>query len=165
MNRYNIGDVVVYGSVGLCDVVDLKREEVGGVEYEYYVLAEHFSRGTSLTYVPTANERLVSNMRPLMAYSEAVALIESIPSIEPIEWMPDNRRRTEYFKAILDSGNKPLMVGMIKAIILMGKERERIGKKNFMTDENTLAKAKRLLLSELSVATATPECELEIDFN
>lgn len=165
MQRYNIGDVVVYGSTGLCDVVDIKREEVGGTEYEYYVLTEHFSRGTSLTYVPVANERLVANIRPLMAYSDATRIIESIPDIEPIEWIPDNRRRADYFKSILDSGDKPLMIGMIKATILMGKERELIGKKNFMTDDNALVKAKRLLLSELAVATATPESELEIDFN
>ena len=164
MERYSIGDVVVYGSTGLCDVVDIKRDEVGGVEHEYYVLAEHFSRGTSLTYVPVENERLVSKIRPLMSYSAAAELISKIPCIEPMEWIPDNRRRAEHFKSVLDSGDKELMVAMIKVIIIMGRERERIGKKNFMTDLAALNKAKRLIISELSFATATPESELDVSF-
>lgn len=164
MERYSIGDVVVYGSAGLCDIVDIKREDVGGTEYEYYVLTEHFSRGTSLTYVPTSNESLVRNIRPLMSYADAERLIASIPEIEPVEWIPDNRKRSEYFKGVLDSGDKYKMVGVIKAILAMSKEREKIGKKNFMTDENVLGKAKRLLYTELSVATATPERELDITF-
>ena len=165
MERYGIGDVVVYGSMGLCDIVDIKRDEVGGVEHEYYVLAEHFSRGTSLTYVPAQNESLASKIRPVMSYSAASELISKIPDVAPMEWMPDNRRRAEYFKSILEGGDKELMVAMIKVIIIMGKERERIGKKNFMTDLAALNKAKRLLISELSFATATPEGELEVSFD
>lgn len=160
MAVHTIGEKIVYGSSGVMKIVDIRSEELMGTVREYYVLGEVNSQSAALTYVPRDNEKLVGAMRPLLSPDEARELIAEAADISPLEWDADNRVRNEKFRAVMESGNRRELFGMIKAIREMGKLRLAEGKKNYLSDEHALAKAERLLYSELAEVLARPENEI-----
>lgn len=159
---HQIGDKIIYGAVGVMTIVDIREESVGDISRSYYVLRPDLMRSESLTFVPTDNERLVSFMRPLLTKEEIMDFIHSIPSVAPIEWIPENRARQEFFKKVMESGDRTRIVAMINAIDLSERRREAEGKKNFISDDNLRLKAKKLLYSEISTVFDIPEDSVEI---
>ena len=156
---YKIGDLVVYGAFGVMTVVDIRDESIGDLVRRYYVLRPTLSKNESFTFVPTENEQLVSAMRPLLTKDEILSLLHSAKDLPPIDWVNENRARQEYFKRIMESGDRAKMISMIRAINESGQRREAEGKKNFITDENAKAKAEKLLYTEFSVVLGIDEEE------
>ena len=154
---HQIGDKIMYGASGIMTVVDIRDEAIGNVRRSYFVLRPTLLNTDSYTFVPTDNERLVSLMRPLLSGEEIISLIRSAADTPPIEWVAENRARQEYFKRIIESGDRRQMIAMISAIDESGRRRQAEGKKNFITDENARAKALKLLYSEVSVVFGIPE--------
>ena len=154
---HKIGDKVIYGAAGVMTVVDIREEAIADVIRSYYVLRPTLLRSESLTFGPTDSERLVGLMRPLMSAEELIALLRSPEQVEPIGWIPESRARQEFFKRVMESGDRRQIVAMINAIDECGRRREAEGKKNFITDENARHKAQRLLYSELAVVLDIPE--------
>lgn len=148
---YKIGDKIMYGASGVMTIVDIRDESFGDVTRSYYVLRPTLAKSESLTFVPTENEKLVEAMRPLLTKDEIMSLIHSANDLPPIDWVKENRARQEYFKKIMESGDRARIVSMIRAINESGLRREAEGKKNFLTDENAKAKAEKLLHSEIAV--------------
>lgn len=157
---HKIGDKILYGAGGVMTVVDIREESIGDIPRSYYVLRPTLARSDSFTFVPVDNERLVSCMRPLMTKDEIVALLRGGRDIPPVKWINENRARQEFFKKIMESGDRAQMVAMINAIDENGKRREAEGKKNFLSDENAKAKAIRLLHTEFAVVLDIPEEEV-----
>lgn len=151
-----IGDRVVYGANGVMEIVDIREESVGDVSRSYYVLSSVSSRSDSLTFVPTDNEKLVASMRPMLTREAAEEMLSHLSDLPEIEWVQSNRARVEYFKRIMESGDRLQMFAMIAAIDESGKRREAEGKKNFLTDETARQKAEKLLYSELSLVFGIP---------
>lgn len=157
---HKIGDNILYGASGVMTIVDIREESIGDVSRKYYVLRPTLIRSESLTFVPADNERLVSAMRPLLTREEAMDLIHSAKDAPAIDWIKENRARSEAFKRIMESGDRAKMISMIRAIDESGARREAEGKKNFISDENARAKAEKLLFSELSVVLGIAEEEV-----
>lgn len=154
---HKIGDKILYGASGVMTIVDIREESIGDVSRSYYILNSAVRRSDSLTYVPADNEKLVAAMRPLLTKEQIVELLHSARNLPPIDWIPENRARSEYFKRIMESGDRERMVSMILAINESGRRREAEGKKNFLSDENAKAKAEYLLHTEMSVVLGIPE--------
>ena len=154
---YKIGDNIVYGASGVMTIVDIREEVFADAPRLYYILRPTLLRTESFTYVPVDNEALVSNMRPLLSKEEILSLIRSAKDIQPIEWVSENRARQEYFKKIMESGNREMLVAMIRAIDENALRREAEGKKSFLSDESARAKAEKLLHSEFSVVFGISE--------
>ena len=154
---HKIGDKILYGAAGVMTILDIREESVGDISRSYYVLGSATRRSDSLTYVPADNEALVSAMRPLLTESEIVEAIRASLVDGSIDWIPENRARSEYFKKIMESGDRARMLAMIRAIDESGLKRIAEGKKNFLSDENAKQKAERLLFSEFSIVLGIPE--------
>ena len=156
---HKIGDKIVYGAAGVMTIVDIREESFGDVSREYYVLTSAVRSSDSLTYVPADNENLVASMRPLLTEDEIVMTLKSAENAVPIDWIPENRARQEFYKKITESGDLRSMIAMIHRIKDCGRLREMEGKKNFLSDENAKAKAERLIISEISVSLDISEEE------
>ena len=154
---HKIGDKIIYGASGVMTIVDIREESVGDVSRSYYVLIPTNGRSTSLTFVPLDNEKLLSSMYPLLTKDEILELIRKSREVEPIAWVNENRARGEFFKRVMESGDRLQMFAMIRAIDESEKRREAIGKKNFLTDETARHKALRLLYSEFATVLDIPE--------
>ena len=157
---YGIGDKVVYGALGVMEIVDISNQTVGDVTREYYVMKEYSSLSSSLTYVPLANEELVAQMKPLLTKEEILDVIRTAKNSPPIEWVEDNRARSEKYKKILASADRVQMLSMIDSVYKTGIRREEEGKKNYIADENTMKRAEKLINSEFSLVLGIPESDV-----
>lgn len=155
-----IGDKVMYATYGVMEIVDIRRESIGDVSREYYVMRESGSNSPTQVFVPIDNKKLVDSMRVLLTKEEAIHLIKSIPLLPVLEWKRDNRIRSESFRKIVESGNREKMLSLIKTVYENGERRNADGKKNYLTDEAFMKKAEKLIFAELSEVFAIPVSEI-----
>ena len=158
---YNIGDKVLYGALGVMEIVDITDQTVADVTRKYYVLKEISSASSSLTYIPVENGELVAQMKPLLTKEEIIDVIKEAKASPTLDWVEDNRARSEVYKRILASGDRVKMLVMINSIYRTGKRREEEGKKNYIADENTMKRAEKIVYSEFSLVLGMPECEVQ----
>lgn len=156
---YKIGDNLVYASNGVMCVVDIRDEQIGDTSRSYYVLRSAFGKSESLVFVPTDNDRLTSLMHPILTRDEAEKFLSLPIDLSLIEWNENSRARTEYFKRVIESGERARILAMIRAIYESGLRREAQGKKNFLSDETVKQRAEKLLSSELSIVLSISEDE------
>ncbi len=154
---YKIGDTVIYGSSGVVVVEDIREENFAGEKRMYYVLRSPSATSQSLTFVPLDNEKLTSLMRPLISKKDIYEILSAVDKNAEEEWISDNRARSERFKKVIENGDARGMISMIRSIYQNGKERQKNGKKNYLSDENAMKKAERLLYSEFSAVLGIPE--------
>ena len=154
---HHIGDKIMYGAAGVMTIVDIREESIGDTCRSYYVLVPTIARSDSQTFVPTDNARLVASMRPLLSQDELISLYNGSLNLPEIEHIPENRARQDYYKRIMESGDRAAMLAMISAIDASTARREAEGKRGFVTDENAKVKAVKLLHSEIAVVFGIAE--------
>ena len=77
---YKIGEYVICGNKGVCEVESITTLDISGVDKgrEYYILKPRYMAGSTV-YVPVDSSR--ESMRPVLNRDEAEKLIDSIPQI------------------------------------------------------------------------------------
>lgn len=143
---FKINDVVVYGSQGVCEIVDIEEKKIDGANKSYFVLKPKADRGATF-YVPTWNEKAWGKMRKVMTKKDVNALIDSMPNKTPI-WISNENERKEAYKKILTSGDQAAIISMVQALFIHKKEREAEGKRLHMSDEHFMKDAEQLLYNE-----------------
>jgi CarD family transcriptional regulator len=143
---FKINDVVVYGAQGVCEIVGINQEKVGGVIKNYFVLKPKNDKGATF-YVPTWNEKAWGKMRKVMTQEDVNALIDAMPSKTPT-WIANENERKETYRKILASGDQAAIISMIQALYLHKKEREDQGKRLHMSDEYFMKDAEQILYNE-----------------
>lgn len=149
---HKVGEKIMYGATGLMRIVDIREETVLDEARKYYVLEELGARSASKTFVPMDNKKLVSSMRPLLTKEEIEELLTKIKEkrLSGVEWHNDNRMRSEQFKRIIESGDREAIISIIRSVYENGVKRQQEGKKNYLTDENLMRKAERLISVEFA---------------
>ncbi|MBQ0079317.1 MAG: CarD family transcriptional regulator [Eubacterium sp.] len=170
-NKYEIGDLVVYGTNGLCTIegVEMMSFGAGLPENPYYVLRPD-SNSESTVYVPINNEKLVGKLRKLLTEDEINEAIAYCKDTEFV-WDNDRRYRNERFRQILAGGVHRDVLCMIRCIYERKHALAIDGKKLPTTDNNILKQAEKLVNEEFSyVLKITPnevgeyiKSRLEID--
>ena len=143
---FKINDVVVYGSQGVCEIVDIEEKKIDGTSKCYFVLKPKADRGATF-YVPTWNEKAWGKMRKVMTKKDVDALIDSMPTKVPT-WIANENERKETYKKILASGDQAAIISMVQALFAYKKEREAEGKRLHMSDEQFMKDAEQLLYNE-----------------
>lgn len=152
---YNIGEDVIYSSLGVFRVVDIRELAVLGEVRNYYVLKENDVSSSSEVFVPIGGDTEKNVIRPLMSGDEARQLIDRYDTIAPCSWNDSARPRAAEFKKLIDSGDRHSLISLIKAVEQKQQERLEKGKKPFLADEHTRQKAIKLLCSELACVLNT----------
>ncbi len=145
-----VGQTVVYGTQGVCTVKELSMLKLGKTKGEYYVLSPLDDPGSTV-YVPTANEKLMSRLRPVLSSDEADALIiEAIN--EPLEWIVSDNERKAVCDEIVKNGSRKQLMQLI-AMLYRRREALKDQKKHFHNvDAQYLKTAERMLHGELAYA-------------
>ncbi|WP_024859474.1 CarD family transcriptional regulator [Ruminococcus flavefaciens] len=147
---YNVGDIVMYGTFGICKVTAIEKRDFTGEEQEYYIL-KHTSSEKNTFYVPLSNESALSNMHYVCSKAEVDELISHMNS-EGLIWIDnDNKRKEEYSRIIKDADKHEIII-LIKTLYLRRKELAESGKKLRSTDENYLSLAENMLFEEFAFA-------------
>ena len=147
---FEIGDYVVFGTDGVCTVEAVGSLDIEGVSKDrlYYTLAPVGKAGNNRIFAPVDGHRVV--MRRVLSPEEAGRLISNMSGIERIH-IPDERKREDTYKAVLQSCDCVQMVGLIKEIYARKQARAEAGKKLPAVDERYFTMAENSLYSELSL--------------
>lgn len=144
----NTGDVVVYGTQGVCRIDCIQSKQIGRQSAEYYVLKPVFNESTAV-FVPVDNETLVAKMQKVLNKAQIKELIAKTPDIDIIKVSDENQKR-EIYKSILSGNDREQLISLIKTIRLERDTRRQNNKKLNINDEQTLRKAEMLLYNEVA---------------
>lgn len=147
---YNINDIVIYGTEGICKITGITEMKFGGERSEYYILTP-IDKSENTVYVPKNNEKVLRRMRRILSRSDAKDLIDSLP-LAPMEWINNDRERQSAYKNIMLCGDPKEVFSMVSALYSKQLEQISIGKKLHASDERFLRDAERMMLNELSYA-------------
>ncbi len=145
-----VGQTVVYGTQGVCTVKEVSMLKLGKTKGEYYVLSPIDDPGSTV-YVPTANEKLMSKLHPVLRGDEADALIADALS-EPMEWIVGDNERKAVCDEIVKNGDRKQLMRLV-AMLYRRREELKDRKKHFHNiDAQYLKTAERMLHGELAYA-------------
>lgn len=156
---YEIGDLIVYGSNNVCEIIDVGTLDISGIDKgkQYYTLDPVYTKGRTV-YTPVDNKKVP--MRRILTKEEAVELIESIPSIDTL-WVENEKQREEIYKESMKKNECCEWIKVIKTLYLRKKERMAQGKNVTGTDGKYLTIAEENLYGELAIALGIPKDEVE----
>lgn len=147
---YKIGDVVVYGTEGICKITGITEMKFGGEKSEYYILSP-IEKEENTVYVPKNNDKVLKRMRKILTKDEANALLDSLPA-PLMDWIPNDRERVAAYKEILLCGKPEDVFTMVHSLYQRQIEQTAIGKKLHASDERFLRDAERMLFNEIGYA-------------
>lgn len=144
---FKVNDYIIYGTTGVCKIIEIKKEKfLGREEKEYYVLELVYSKNTVIK-IPVDNTTI--KMREVLSKDYIEELINIIPNTET-EWIDDDKLRSEHFKTVLKSGNCEELITLIRTIYLSKKDKKSIGKKLYKVDDEIMQAAEKLLNEEFA---------------
>ncbi len=152
---YQIGDVVVYGPEGLCEIEQITEKNFGGEIINYYVLKQ-IGEGSSVTYVPTENKKSLEKMRHILKREEVAEMLKGVTE-EDLSWIEDDRERQKFFKDKMLYGNIEDLMKMTRMLYLHRKDQEKTGKKMHISDEHFFKDAEKMIVEEISYVMDMPE--------
>lgn len=155
---FKLGDIVVYGTDGICSILEETKREFDGKTFEYFVLSP-LEKNADVIYVPKNNEKILSKMRHIISKSEAEELVCNMPN-EVMDWIDDDRVRSQAFKDILLYGTILDLVSMANLLYLKQIQQLEIGKKLHAQDERFLREAERMVFEEFSYILQLSQSEV-----
>lgn len=145
---FQVNDMVLYGTNGVCKLVDIDVRDCGGRMVEYYILKPIYA-SNSTVFVPVNNEKLTSKMRYVLTKEEIDEKIRLIPESSP-GWIDDERTRKERFKDIVSRADTFELIQLIKTLLEHQEAMMARGKKLHVADERMLQEAEKMICDEFS---------------
>ncbi len=146
---FNVGDIVLYSSDGVCKITEITKKEFGEISATYYVLKPVFTNRSTF-FVPAENEKLTAKMHAVLTKEELQGVIKKSTSLV---WQSDDALRKDEFKAILSSGDFAKIVSLFKAILAHKNEIEALGKKLHRADETAFKDAQKIIYEEFALCS------------
>lgn len=143
-----IGDSFIYGSNGICELIDIEDKMIQNEKVMYYVFKPVFTN-VSTIYVPVDNKKLTAKLRPLLSPPEVYALIDQMP-YEGNCWIDDERQRKECYKEMIEKGNHTELLQLIKSIFFHQEDLKKLDKKLHISDERFMKEAEKMLYDEFA---------------
>ncbi|MCR5330213.1 MAG: CarD family transcriptional regulator [Lachnospiraceae bacterium] len=156
---FEVGELVVFGTDGVCMVEKVGALEMEGVakDKQYYTLSPVGKKGSNHIFAPVDGKRVV--MRRVLSLDEAKNFVSRLGDIGRLE-IPDERKREDTYKAVLQSCDYVKITELIKEIYFRRKTRAAAGKKLPSVDERYFVAAENSLYSELGVSLNMEKDEL-----
>ncbi len=145
---YQCGQMVFYGSHGVCSVVDIEKRTVDKREVEYYALEPLSQQGTRF-YVPVHNKVVAAKLRNLLSRDEWDALLADT-TLRMDLWVSDENRRVAKYREIINRGEPHELLSIVRLLQNHRNEQSAAGRKFHICDATILKTAETLIGSELS---------------
>jgi len=144
---FQTGDLIIYGSTGVCEVTDVHPSRLPGEERLYYTLTPKY--GTETIYIPVDSPVF---MRHIISREQAENLIDQIPDVKENTMVNDHRMMAEQYEASLRTHDCTELLRLIKTAYLKTRRSVQNGRKPGQTDQRYLKRAEGQLYGELAVA-------------
>ena len=148
---YQIGELVMYGSSGVCEVKAIKEQifPSTGERRLYYVLESRYEH--CVISAPVDSDKVF--LRPIISKEEAVELIDSIPGIHAEAFHSRvSRELAEHYERMLKSHDCASLLALTRSIYLKKQALLEQKKKFGSVDERFLKRAENLLFGEFAAA-------------
>ncbi len=146
---FAIGELVMYGIHGVCQITDTETRTVDRKRLSYLVLEPRDNSGARFL-VPTHNEAALAKLRPVISRAELEALLSS-EEVRRDVWIPDENARKLRYRELITSGDRTALLQMVFSLHAHKKTAQAAGRKFHLCDENFLRDAQRLLSAEFSL--------------
>ena len=147
---YKVGEIIAYGSQGICRVEEITARQIGDFSADYYILKPLYDSRSTVS-VPVANEKLTARMRLPLDRKGASELVKSMDGAATL-WIDDDNKRRESYNSLVTEGDPYRIAALFKTLVLRRKELESLSRKLRTVDENFLRQTEKLLCNELSYA-------------
>ena len=146
---FGVGDLIVYGSTGVCRVTDIVRRRLPEGEREFYVLRPLYQECTIST--PVDSDKIY--MRPIISRQEAEELVDSIPSVQAEAYHNRVLRQlADHYEEALKTHECETLIELTMSIYAKKRDVERNNKKFGAVDERFMKRAEEMLFGELGAA-------------
>lgn len=140
---FNVNDYVVY-QYWVCQILDIKKLDYSNMGFDkdvtYYIMKSVYEKETF--FIPITNG---NSLREPISYDEAIQLIDSMPSLEPISKLND-----EEYRSIIHNYNCESYAKIVKSIYAKNKYNTSIGKRLSIIDSKYFHLAEKYLYDELA---------------
>ncbi|OUP63384.1 CarD family transcriptional regulator [Drancourtella sp. An177] len=155
---FKVGDFVVYGHNGVCEVKKIGTLETLTAEKDrmYYTLVPCRSKDSTV-FAPVDGRKVP--LRNVMTEKEALDLIDAMNGIAELQIREEKKREETYKEAIKTCDGKEL-VKLMKTIYRRKTRREAQGKKMTSADSRYFKAAQDALYNELAVSLQIPAEEV-----
>lgn len=146
---YQVGDRVVYGIHGVCEIVEEEKRIVDRKSVTYLAL-EPVGQSGSRYLVPAHNAAAMSKLRSMLSAEELNDLLLS-DAVRVDSWIRDENQRKQTYRSLISSGDRVQLTRMVVTLYRHKDAQIVAGKKVHLCDENFLRDAEKLLISEVSI--------------
>lgn len=154
------GDLVIYGTTGVCRVKEITRPNKTGPDRDkqFYLLDPLQQDG--IIYTPVDNGKVP--MRAVITAEEAEALIDLIPTLETEAFHgPTLQALAQHYQSVVRTNDCKDLIELMMSIYakrqLVESQNRRLG----IVDERFMKQAERLLYGEFSAALGIPFDEVQ----
>ena len=155
---YQVGQKVIYGIHGVCQIVAVEVKRIDRENKEYYCL-EPADQPGAVFYVPTGNQAAVAKMRPIISRAEFEALIAQQKNTD-WTWIEDENQRKLYYRELITRNDRGALISTVGALYRHKRQQLENGRKFHICDENFLKDATRLLSAEFSLVLGIFQSEV-----
>lgn len=155
---YQVGQKLLYGVHGVCNVVDITQRRVDRKTVEYYELSP-VEQPETRYYIPTANPAAVAKLHPIMTVQELDALLDAVKA-EGADWIADENRRKLHYRELVANLDRKALFTTVSALLHHKKAQIAAGKKLHLCDENFLRDASKLIEEEFSLVLGLPKQQI-----
>ncbi|NLT35302.1 MAG: hypothetical protein GXX83_05340 [Gaiellales bacterium] len=156
---YQVGDVIVYGKMGVCTVESIDPDGSSGDSQELCYLLKPFYHNCSIS-IPVSNTTVFT--RPALSREEAERLIEIIPSLQPTDCcdLTPQQWAARYEECTASHDCRDL-IELTMSIYRKKRLAEQQKRKLGAVEERYMRRAEGLLFGELAVALDIPREEVQ----
>lgn len=158
MEKFEIGEKVLYSVNGVCEITDITEKDFGKTVMHYYVLKPVYNEGSTL-FVPVNNENLVKKMKRLMTQPQLDNVLNDV-SARDVEWNNNEVLRKEEFRNIISLGDISDILVLLKSIWLHRRIQTEKGRKLHISDEMYLREAEKIIKEEISTVIGVEQDEV-----
>ncbi|MBQ9900222.1 MAG: hypothetical protein IJM36_03730 [Acholeplasmatales bacterium] len=145
---FQIGDVLVYTTYGICRVQDIISMNFNGTPTKYYLLVPLSEAKTELT-IPVDNPITNVRLHSLLSENEINEIINQISFLEPF-WIINDNERKKKFNEIIKLGDRKNTLQMLKSIKKHQLSLKDKVRKLHACDEQVMHDAEKLIIDEFS---------------
>jgi CarD family transcriptional regulator len=160
IRMFNIGDKIIYGNSGVCEVRDITTMDVNhaGGEKLYYILKPLFQ--TFTVYTPVDNDKVL--MRPIISRSEAERLIHKIPTMRlDVYHSKSLGELTGHYESIINTLDGEELIRLTMSVYTKNQMRTDQKLKPGAIDQRYMKRAEDLLFGEFAVALGIEKADVQ----
>ncbi len=142
---YEIGDKVLYGGEGICEITGIEDRKIADKLISYYIL-KHIDGANSLFLVPINSKVAETKLRKVITGDEIKAIFKSA---EKASWKELDKERKDMYRIALCNADREAIASLVKMVCEKKEELLGLGKKLHKVDEYFLIEAEKLLYGEI----------------